>query len=55
MHTASRALADHDLEIGLSPFVVRVIGVEEIRAMEDLLDCFSDRVDVSIEIDTCEF
>jgi len=54
VNTTSGALAHHDLEIGLSPFVVWVFGVVEIGAMEDLLDCFSDSVNVGIEIDTCE-
>jgi hypothetical protein len=55
VNTAGGALAHHDLEIGLSSFVVWVVRVVEIRAMEDLLDCFSNSVDVCIDIDTSEF
>ena len=55
MNTTSWTLVHQDHKIGFSTFVVFVVGVVEIRAMEDLLNGFSDIVYVSVQIDVFEF
>jgi hypothetical protein len=55
MTATSWAYAHHDLEVGFSTFVLFVIGVVELRAMEDFLDGFAYIIFVGIEVNSGEF
>jgi hypothetical protein len=55
MHTASGALAHDDLKIWQSTFIIFIVGVVEIAAMNDSGDGFADFIDVRLEVNMGEF
>jgi hypothetical protein len=54
MDTTSRTFTHGDIKVGYSPFVLFVVGVVEIGAMEYGSDCFADIIHVRFETNTCE-